>query len=150
MRGYCGIGIYAPKMPVNVGVLWRSAQLLGADWIFTIGARYKRQPSDRYNAAKHLPLMSFDNRDQFRAFLDTLPRSVQLVGVELCPPISFSIGRWRHPERAVYLLGSEDDGLPTYMRDWCQPIIHLPGERSMNVAMAGTIVLYDRLQKGEK
>lgn len=42
-KGYYGIGIYETKEETNVGTLWRSAQNFGADFIFTIGARYKTQ-----------------------------------------------------------------------------------------------------------
>ena len=34
---FFGIGIQNGKTPENLGVLWRSAQNLGASFIFTIG-----------------------------------------------------------------------------------------------------------------
>jgi tRNA (guanosine-2'-O-)-methyltransferase len=43
MRGYYGIGIENVKTAENVGTLWRSAYILGASFIFTIGKRYKKQ-----------------------------------------------------------------------------------------------------------
>ena len=36
-RGYFGIGIYGPKMTKNIGTLWRTADIFGADFMFTIG-----------------------------------------------------------------------------------------------------------------
>lgn len=36
-RGYFGIGIFHGKSSENLGTLWRSAAILGADFIFTIG-----------------------------------------------------------------------------------------------------------------
>ena len=38
-KGYFGIGIINPKSKTNVGSLWRSANILGASFIFTIGKR---------------------------------------------------------------------------------------------------------------
>ncbi len=35
--GYFGIGIYGPKMTKNIGTLWRTADIFGADFMFTIG-----------------------------------------------------------------------------------------------------------------
>lgn len=35
-RGYFGIGIYNGKNTANIGTLWRSAAILGANFIFTI------------------------------------------------------------------------------------------------------------------
>ena len=32
-RGYFGIGIYASKVSANIGTLWRSADLMGADFM---------------------------------------------------------------------------------------------------------------------
>jgi len=51
-----------------------------------------------------------------------------------------------HPEQAVYLLGAEDDGLPeSVLRDI--PVLEAPSEWCLNVATAGSLVLYDRLVK---
>lgn len=49
-RGYFGIGIYNPKTETNMGTLWRSAYNFGADFIFTIGMRYKKMGSDTAKA----------------------------------------------------------------------------------------------------
>jgi len=40
---FFGIGIQNGKTPENLGVLWRTAQNLGASFIFTIGKRYANQ-----------------------------------------------------------------------------------------------------------
>ena len=42
-RGYFGIGIHHVKNEENIGMLWHSADILGADFIFTIGRRYNEQ-----------------------------------------------------------------------------------------------------------
>ena len=50
MRGYFAIGVYHPKNHLNIGTLWRTANILKAAFIFTVGARYKRfQCSDTLN-----------------------------------------------------------------------------------------------------
>lgn len=36
-RGYFGIGVYHSKNADNIGTLWRSAAIFGADFIFTNG-----------------------------------------------------------------------------------------------------------------
>lgn len=53
---FFGIGIQNGKTPENLGVLWRSAQNLGASFIFTIGNRYAKQASDTHNAVKSMPI----------------------------------------------------------------------------------------------
>ena len=52
---FFGIGIQNGKTPENLGVLWRSAQNLGASFIFTIGNRYAKQACDTHNAVKAMP-----------------------------------------------------------------------------------------------
>ena len=56
---------------------------------------------------------------------------------------------FEHPERAVYLLGAEDAGLPDAVVRACHRHVALPSERyeSYNVAAAGSIVMYDRMAK---
>ena len=59
------------------------------------------------------------------------------------------LDEFEHPENAVYLLGSEDNGIPPRVLEACGACVALSAERyaSYNVAMAGSIVLYDRLAK---
>ena len=56
---------------------------------------------------------------------------------------------FEHPERAVYLLGSEDNGLPDAVVRACHRHVTLPAVRteSFNVAAAGSILMYDRQAK---
>ena len=61
--------------------------------------------------------------------------------------LAIPLGGFSHPKRAVYLLGSEDNGLTRKAMDKCHALVRLPGERSMNVAVAGSIVMYDRHNK---
>ena len=51
-----------------------------------------------------------------------------------------------HPERAVYLLGAEDTGLPQAVTQAAAFHVALPSVRdsSFNVAAAGSILMYDR------
>ena len=107
MRGYFGIGIEHTKTGVNVGTLWRSAHLLGASFIFTIGNRYKKQASDTTKAWRHLPMYEYET---FNDFYDNLPYNCRLIGVELDQKAT-PLERFVHPERCVYLLGAEDHGL---------------------------------------
>jgi tRNA G18 (ribose-2'-O)-methylase SpoU len=145
MRGYFGIGIFQGKTVENLGTLWRTADLFGASFIYTIGKRYKTQPTDTYKTTRHIPLYHYENFDQFD---NHRPVDCMLIGVEL-DPTSVPIRQFLHPERAIYLLGAEDNGLNKECIQKCQKIIQLPGERSMNVAVAGSIVMFDRINKSK-
>lgn len=143
MRGYYAIGIERSKNVLNVGTLWRSAHLLGAAFIFTIGRRYKKQASDTTKAWRSIPLFHHETFDDFYA---SIPHDCRLVGVELDERAK-PIATYQHPERCVYLLGAEDHGLTKETLRRCHDIVQLPGFASMNVAAAGTCVLYDRFAK---
>jgi len=142
-RGYYGIGILNGKTEMNIGTLWRSASILGASFIFTIGKRYKKQASDTMKAWRHIPLYHYD---EFADFYKNIPYDCQLVGVEL-DERAHLIKNYVHPQRCIYILGAEDNGLTIEALSHCHSIIQLPGEYCMNVAVAGSIVMYDRYNK---
>ena len=142
-RGFFEIGIYHPKTAHNIGSLWRSAYQLGALGLFTICNRYGRQASDTLKSTRHIPYRHYEC---FELFYKALPHDCQLVGVEMGGvPLSGA----KHPERAIYLLGAEDHGLPAQIIECCHKLISIESVRteSFNVAVAGAIVMYDRLRK---
>ena len=135
------IGIYQSKSVDNLGTLWRSAYQLGAAGVFTIGRRYKHHPSDPFKVPKHIPLRNFKD---FEQFLTQRPSGAVLVGVEQGgTPLS----EFEHPPQAIYLLGAEDYGLPGYVLEKCNMLVSLEAmiKSSYNVAVAGSIVMYDRV-----
>lgn len=140
MSGYFAIGISHTKTVANVGTLWRSAHLFGAAFCFTVGARYKRQASDTMKTWRSIPLLHFADMASLRAHL---PFDCMLVGVELNEQ-AVPVEDFAHPPRAVYLLGAEDHGLSNEEMAGCHRLVRLPGDRSMNVAVAGSLVMYSR------
>ena len=145
MRGYLAVGVYQPKTASNVGTLWRTAHAYGAAYLFTVGARYRHQPSDTTKAPSHVPLLHFDDLE---ALLATRPFSAELVCVELTERAT-PLARFQHPRQGIYLLGAEDHGLPAEVlaRGDRTVVVESPSPWSMNVAVAGSIVLYDRHAK---
>jgi tRNA G18 (ribose-2'-O)-methylase SpoU len=148
-RGFFAIGIDHGKTAVNLGTLWRSAFLYKAAFIFTVGRRYSKDrdagAADTVKAYRSVPLFNFADHNDLLAHL---PYSCPLIGVELDPSAS-SISAFRHPERACYVLGAEDNGLTPEVMKACHKLVQLPGEFSMNVSNAGTVVMYDRWLKQE-
>lgn len=137
---FFGIGIYHAKHEENIGTLWRSAQLFGANYIFTIGAKYKPQSSDTGKAWKSLPLFHFRNEEQF---LGLRPREARLIGIEMGGQCSLQ--RFVHPPQAIYLLGSEAYGIPPALQKKCDYVVEIPDLAfSLNVATTGSLVMYDR------
>ena len=137
---FFGIGIQNGKTPENLGMLWRSAQNLGASFIFTIGNRYAKQACDTHNAVKSMPYFHYDT---FEAFLSNIPKGARLVGVELTEE-AVPLETFKHPRRCVYLLGAEDHGLSNHAIEKSHFLIKFQSQLSLNVSVAGSIVMYDR------
>lgn len=143
-RGYFGIGIWNYMHEVNIGTLFRSAYALGADFIYTIGRAYRKQSSDTVYSARHLPLMNYPSIDDFLAHL---PKMARLISVEIAPN-AFKLSTFVHPERAIYLLGSEGQTLPQRILEKSL-VVQIPSSVCLNVSVCGSIVLYDRISKME-
>ena len=142
--GFYGIGIQNGKTPENLGVLWRSAQNFGASFIFTIGNRYSKQASDTHNAVNAIPYFHYKTFEEFYAHL---PKGAMLIGVELTANATL-LSSFKHPRNAVYLLGAEDHGLSAQAIEKSHHIIKFDTPKSLNVSIAGSIVMYDRSVKG--
>jgi tRNA G18 (ribose-2'-O)-methylase SpoU len=140
MRGYFGIGIECCKTSMNYGSLYRTAQLLQANFLFIIGKRFRKQCSDTLKSWRHIPVFQYAD---FSEFYRNLPYDCRLVGVEL-DNRAIPLEQYSHPQRACYLLGAEDYGLTSEAMQNCHEFVKLRGEQSMNVAVAGSIVLYHR------
>lgn len=141
--GFFGIGIANNVTGLNMGTLWRSAYILGASFIFTVGKKYSPESSDVTRAWSKIPLYHYQTADELKA---SLPYATPLIGVELTDD-AIPIETFEHPRQAVYLLGNEQSGLSKRVLALCNDVIKLPGNFSLNVAVAGSLVIYDRVAK---
>ena len=142
-QGFFGIGIQNGKTRKNLGVLWRSAQNMGASYIFTIGNRYAKQSCDTHKAVGAMPYFHYDTFDEF---YKQIPKGAMLVGVELIDG-AISLETFEHPRRCVYLLGAEDHGLTKLAQEKSHYLVKFNTPLSLNVSVAGSIVMYDRRTK---
>ena len=144
--GYYGVGVVGGKNENNLGTLWRSAFQLDAAFLFTVGGRYKAQATDTVNAASRVPLFELAEWSDFARFA---PKGAKWVAIEFG---GTPLEDFEHPPNAVYLLGAEDVGLPTAVLRACHETISLSAENyaSYNVAVAGSLVMYDRATKSRK
>lgn len=142
MRGYFGLGVEGITKAYNVGNVFRSAHAFGASFVFTVSAIYQRQAgglSDTSKSVDQMPFYEFPDIDAM-----TLPKGCALVGVEL-DDTSIELPSFRHPQNAAYILGSERMGLSQPMIERCDHLIKIPTRFSLNVGIAGVVVMYDRL-----
>jgi len=141
-RGYFGIGVEGVSKSANVGALLRTAHAFGAAFCFTIGAGFDARASraaDTADTPAHVPLWRFASVAEI-----TLPQRCVLVGVELLEHAA-ELPSFRHPLSAAYVLGPERAGLSPALLARCRHVVRIPTRFALNLAVAGALVLYDRL-----
>ena len=141
MRGYFAVGTDGISKPMNLGNLLRIANAFGASFFFTVAGRVKLADamSDTSDAGGHIPVYQFGSADDLR-----LPQGCELVGVEIADD-AIELPSFRHPLRAAYVFGAERLSLSGAMLARCRYVVKIPTRFSINVGMAGAIVLYDRM-----
>jgi len=143
MRGYNCIGLVNPKTPANVGSIMRAAGCYGSATVFFTGRRYshaKQFVTDPQKRWKHIPLVHTEDLHQSIPF-DCVPVAVDLINGAI------PLHQYKHPERAIYIFGPEDETLGKSITDWCRDIVYIPTDSCMNLAATVNVVLYDRLVK---
>ena len=142
MRGYFGIGVEGISKPMNVGNLFRTAHAFGADFVFALAPAVNLRElyrSDTSQTAEHVPLHVYDDAESLK-----LPNGCVLVGVELLDE-AIELPSFSHPPRAAYVFGPERGSLSPALVERCSQIVKIPTQFSVNVGVAGAIVMYDRL-----
>jgi tRNA G18 (ribose-2'-O)-methylase SpoU len=130
----------------NVGSLVRTAHAVAAEEVMLVGERdwnvEAARTAELYTTITHLP-----DIDAFRHHLSS--RRFQLVAVEL-DRRAVSVFDASYPERPCFLLGAELGGVPDELLAEADLVVQIPQwglVPSLNLAVAGSIVLYDYLAK---
>jgi len=142
MRGYFGIGAERMSKAMNAGSLFRTAHAFGASFVFTVDAIFERREvelADTSKAFSKLPYYSYPDLEAM-----ALPKGCALVGIELTEE-AIELPSFRHPESCAYVLGPERGSLSPEMTAACDFVIKIPTAFCVNVAIAGAIVMYDRV-----
>ena len=141
-RGYVGIGAEGVSKSANVGALLRTAHAFDASFCFLVGTGFDARAgrsADTADTPAHVPLWRFDSAADIR-----LPERCVLVGVELLDDAA-ELPSFRHPLNAAYVLGPERSGLSPAVLAQCRHVVRIPTRFALNLAVAGALVLYDRL-----
>lgn len=142
MRGYFGIGAEEISKEMNLGALMRTAHAFGASFFFTVNAAPKLRTAykaDTSKSAGHVPYYPWPTLEDLR-----LPQGCVLVGVEITDD-AVELPAFKHPTAAAYVLGRERGSLSPEMQARCAHIVRIPTRFSLNVGLAGALVMYDRL-----
>jgi len=140
-RGYFGIGMEGVSKPMNFGNLARSAHGFGASFVFTVAPakRINAPKSDTTGSKEHMPWYTFDEPKNL-----VLPDDCRLIGMELTED-AVELPSFRHPSRAAYILGPEGGSLSPEIQERCEFIVKIPIHICVNLAMAGAVIMYDRM-----
>ena len=141
-RGYFAIGAERISKSLNLGNLLRSAHGFGASFTFTIGATYQalEARADTSKGAQHLPHYNWAKRRRAGA-AGGMPAGRGGAArrghrpAELPPSL-----------RAAYVLGPERGALSPELIARCDHVVRIPTSFCVNLAMAGAIVMYDRVR----
>jgi tRNA G18 (ribose-2'-O)-methylase SpoU len=142
MKGYFGIGVEGASKAMNIGALFRTAHAFGASFVFTVRAQYNRREgahSDTSDTPLSVPTHHFKDLQDFR-----LPLGCRLIGIEISDD-AIELPSFRHPRQAAYVLGAEREGLSVELQSRCDYVVRIPTRFSVNLGVAGALVMYDRL-----
>lgn len=131
--------------PENIGNLIRLADNMGAEDVFILGEDFHH----RMGSIRKTAGLSFNNvRLTFIApedFFNQVSPGFSIVAIETSENSS-NLFSTKLPEKIVFLLGNERNGLPDEILRKCQHAIHIPmtGKcKSMNVSHALSVVLFE-------
>ena len=83
---------------------------------------------------RHIPIYEYENLDDF---LKHIPIGCEIIGVEVD---GNNLIGFKHPERAIYVLGGEDRNLPSQIKNR----LKIETSYCLNMATAASIVMFHR------
>jgi tRNA G18 (ribose-2'-O)-methylase SpoU len=130
----------------NVGSLVRTAHAAAAEEVLLVGERDWNVEAAR-TAELYTRVVQLMGMDEFQAHIQR--RGWSLVAVELHAR-AISLFDASYPERPCFLLGAELGGVPEPLIEGSSLVVQIPQwglVPSLNLAIAGSIVVYDYLAK---
>lgn len=138
-----------PKYPHNVGHVVRACAALGAPALRWTGDRVTGRIGTRLPREERLA--AYKERVDFREVANhdrPLEHPIHWGMTPVCVEVSDKaepLDTFIHPERAVYVFGPEDGGVPKGIRTACHRFVTIPIDiRCLNLAAAVGVVLWDR------
>ena len=140
MRGYSAVCLTNPKTSMNVGSAMRAAGCFGSSVVFTTGDRYKSGKTDTFKAYRHIPLVRYHGE----GISDIIPYDCVPIAVDLVEGAT-PLHEYKHPQRAIYVFGAEDETLNGDILDSCKDRVYIPTKGCLNLAACVNVVLYSRM-----
>ncbi len=143
-----------PVSPGNLGSLIRSCDALGASGLILSGHGADLYDPETIRASRGslfaLPCVRVGGPEQVRSWLDSVRLEVPMgvIGADEHGTLDLWEARLQGP--ALIALGNETWGLSAAYREMCEAMVRIPmpgGASSLNVAAAGSILLYEALRQ---
>ena len=141
-RGYFGIGVEGVSKSANVGALLRTAHAFGAAFCFIVGAGWDARAGRLRRHRRHAGPRAALALRRHRAL--HLPQRCVLVGVELLEDATDLPSSAIRSMPPTCLAPSVPACRPPCCAR-CRHVVRIPTRFSLNLAVAGALVLYDRL-----
>ncbi len=130
----------------NVGSLVRTAHAAAAAEVLLVGEKEWNVPAAK-NSQDFTEIRFLEDEEDFLRYIRH--QGYSLVAVEL-DERSVSLFEASYPENPCFLVGAERNGIPPGLLDAAELIVQIPQwglVPCLNLAVAGSIVLYDYLGK---
>lgn len=140
------IALINPKYRRNLGEVIRAASCFGVDQVWYTGDRAELAPGERAPREERMKAYSDVELIKDSYFFDRFPKDVVPVAVEIVPGAEL-LPQFIHPDKALYVFGSEDGHIPSVIKRHCKRFVTIPTKHCTNLAAAVYITLYDRMVK---
>ena len=130
----------------NVGSLVRTAHAAAAQELILVGEREWNVEAAK-TSELYTTVTRVDGREDFRDHIRAMKWDLVVVDFD---DRAVSLFEAEYPARPCFLLGAEVGGVPKDLRDDAEMVVQIPQwglVPSLNLAVAGSIVLYDFLGK---
>jgi tRNA G18 (ribose-2'-O)-methylase SpoU len=134
----------------NVGAFFRTADAVGLSRLYLAG--FTGSPPSRQLAKTALgseETVAWERTDAVTLIESLRGTEWEIAAVETTPE-TVDLFDWKPKFPALVIFGHEVDGLPTALLERCNTHVRIPmlgAKRSLNVATAGGVVLYELLRK---
>jgi tRNA(Leu) C34 or U34 (ribose-2'-O)-methylase TrmL len=137
---FFGVGLDNTKNDINIGSALRATGIYGGAFLAVTKQRYKKACTDTMSFYKNIPLFRVNNLH------DIIPYNCIPIAIEITEN-AIPLYNYKHPGRAFYIFGAEDNTLGKRVLEWCKDVVYIPTNGCMNLASCVNVVLYDRLSK---